>query len=80
MSKTIKVEDQVYEDLDQLRSKGVTFSWVIADLLAGRLKVFDLLSVLESQLRFREWQQGQIDAMTKARAEQGDLEARTLTQ
>ncbi|GAI53177.1 unnamed protein product [marine sediment metagenome] len=40
MSKTIKVDDQVYQKLDEEREKGETFSQVVAWLLrlAGKLK------------------------------------------
>lgn len=33
MSKTVKIDDQVYEDLDQFRGKGETFSDALAKLL-----------------------------------------------
>lgn len=78
MSKLIKVEDQVYHDLDRLRVGRQTFSEVIKRMLADRLKIFELLSVLEGQLNYLEWKQTRIDPMIKARAERADLDARTL--
>ena len=51
MSRAIKVEEPVYNDLDNLRAKGETFSQVIEGLLDGRLKVFQLLNVLSLQAK-----------------------------
>ena len=59
MSKLIKVEDQVYKDLDRLRVGRQTFSDVIKEILAIRLKIFEVMNVLEGQLKYREWQQNQ---------------------
>ena len=42
MSKTIKLEDQVYDRLEQLREKRETFSQVVARLLYLIYKVQDL--------------------------------------
>ncbi|GAI55328.1 unnamed protein product, partial [marine sediment metagenome] len=41
MSKAIKVEDQVYLELDMIREKGETFSQIIERLLEARLKMFE---------------------------------------
>ena len=65
MSKAIKVEDQVYNDLDQIRSKGETFSNVIVELLSARLRILELINVLEGQLKFREWQREQLEALKR---------------
>ncbi len=59
MSRAIKVEDQVYQELDMIRSKGETFSQVIERLLEARLHMFEALNVIEGVLRYREWQQRQ---------------------
>ncbi len=56
MSKAIKVEDQVYQALDQLRVKGQTFSDVTEDLLKTRLKILEVMNALEGPIKFREWQ------------------------
>ncbi len=53
MSKPVKVEDNVYSDLDRLRVGRQTFSDVIRGLLDTRLKVFELLNVMEGQIAFR---------------------------
>ena len=57
MSRAIKVEDQVYDELDTIRTKGLTFSQVIEELLACRLKLFETLNMIEGQLRYQEWRQ-----------------------
>lgn len=56
MSKAIKVEDRVYEELDSIRGKGETFSQQIEALLLSRGKIFELIMVLEGGLKYREWQ------------------------
>ncbi len=78
MSRAIKVEDQVYQELYTIRTKEQTFSQVIEEILKARSQIFELLYVLEGQLNYREWQRAKFDAMTQARAERADLEARTL--
>lgn len=57
MSKVIKVEEQVYAALEKLRGKGETFSNAIDALLDTRIKVLELISVLEGQIKYREWQE-----------------------
>lgn len=57
MSKVIKVEGQVYAALEKLRGKGETFSDAIGALLDTRIKVLELISVLEGQIKYREWQE-----------------------
>lgn len=59
MSKTIKLEDKVYDELEIFRDKRETFSEAVEGLLAARLKVLELFSILEGQLKYREWQLGQ---------------------
>ena len=60
MSRAIKVEDQVYTELDMIRSKGETFSQVVERLLQARLKMFEMLSMVEGVLRYQEWKQKQL--------------------
>ncbi len=60
MSRAIKVEDQVYLELDNIRTKGQTFSQVIEELLAARLKLFETLNMIEGQLRYQEWKQKEL--------------------
>jgi predicted CopG family antitoxin len=66
MSKQLKIDDRVYDKLDKLRGRGETFSMAIDELLDARLKVFELISVLEGQLKFREWQREQLEKITSA--------------
>ena len=61
MIKTIKLEERTYHQLDQLRGKRETFSDAVATLLLARLKVLELSSVLEGQLKYREWQREQLE-------------------
>ncbi len=60
MSRAIKVEDQVYQELDMIRDKGETFSQVVERLLEARLKMFEMLSMVEGVLRYQEWKQKQL--------------------
>jgi len=60
MSKAIKVEDQVYQELYMIRQRNQTFSQVIEDMLEARLKIFELLNVMEGQLKYQDWKQKQI--------------------
>ncbi len=60
MSRAIKVEDQVYTKLDLIRDKGETFSQIIERLLEARLKMFEMLSMVEGVLRYQEWKQKQL--------------------
>lgn len=55
MSKTIKLEDQVYEKLDTLRGKRETFSQIVGRLIAARDGFVALTDVLEGKLTFEEW-------------------------
>ena len=57
MSKVIKVEEAVYNQLDTLRTGRQTFSDVVDDLLTARLRMLEALNLLEGSLRYREWQQ-----------------------
>lgn len=60
MSKMLKVNDQVYQELDDLKVGHQTFSDVIKELLAARLKTFEFINMLEGQLKYREWQQQEL--------------------
>lgn len=65
MSKVIKVDDQVYEDLDKLRAKGETFGQIIDMLLNARTRVLELWSVLEGQLKFHDWKEARLRELEK---------------
>ncbi len=68
MSRAIKVEDQVYDDLDQLRGKGETFSQVIEGFLEARSKILALIPDMEGALKYRQWQEDQIRNLSRAAA------------
>lgn len=55
MSKAIKVEDQVYLALDQIRGKSETFSQVIEELLEHRTQFFLLVNSIEKRAKYHEW-------------------------
>lgn len=57
MSRVIKVEDHVYQELDMIRDKGETFSQIIERLLEARLKMFEVLNMIEGVLRYEKWKQ-----------------------
>ncbi len=66
MSKVIKVDDQVYANLDQLRSKGETFGDIIAMLISARLRVLELWSILEGQLKYADYREEKLKTLGKA--------------
>jgi len=69
MSKVIKVDDQVYQDLDKLRVKGETFGEIIGMLLNGRVQILELLSVLEGSLKYHEYREQKLKELEKKVAE-----------
>ena len=60
MSKTVKLEDAVYTRLDTFQQKHETKSQAISRLLDMLDKVGDLRSILEGQVKFREFQKEQL--------------------
>lgn len=64
MSKVIKVEEAVYNQLDTLRVGRQTFSDVIDDLLTGRLKILEAMQMLEGVLQYREWQREKLEKLS----------------
>ena len=54
MSKTIKLEDKVYDQLEQLRGKRETFSDVVAKLLTTKEGVDTLLRIWHGQNEEKE--------------------------
>ena len=71
MSRAIKVEDQVYQELDTLRGKGETFSKVVARLLEARLKFFETLNFIEGVLKYQEWKQQELLKIIKEEQAKG---------
>lgn len=65
MSKLIKVEEAVYNQLDTLRAGRQTFSDVVDELLTGRLRMLEAMNLLEGVLRFREWQRERLDEISR---------------
>lgn len=66
MSRAIKVEDDIYDKLNELRTGRETFSDVIRPLLIARARILEVMDTLESQLRFREWQRKNLDELHAA--------------
>lgn len=64
MSKQLKIEDQVYEQLYQIKGRGETFSQVIGELLRARTGIFVLLDAVEESLKYRDWQRDQLRRIT----------------
>lgn len=65
MSKVIRVEDKTYAALDHLRLGRQTFDDTINNLLESRLKILELISVLEGMVGYREWQRERLDKIAK---------------
>ena len=65
MSKQIRIEDKVYDELDKLRIGRQTFNDVIEDLLKARLKILEAMNMLEGVIRFREWQRSELEKLVK---------------
>ena len=65
MSKGIKVDDEVYDGLDQLRGKGESFGDIIAMLLGARLRVLELWSILEGQVKYAEFREQKLKEFQK---------------
>lgn len=63
MSKQIRLDDDTYLKLDQMRGKGESFNLAVRALLDARLKMLELISVLEGQIKYREWQDGRLKAL-----------------
>ncbi len=71
MRKTIKVDEQVYNDLDNFREKRETFSQAIVRLLALMSKVGELRSILEGGIKYEQWRKDELDKISR-QADAGD--------
>lgn len=60
MSKTIKLEEQVYSKLEEFRDKRETFSEAVERLLELPQGIFNLVNVLEGSIAFSEKQRDQL--------------------
>jgi predicted CopG family antitoxin len=63
MSKTIKLEDQVYDKLDEFRGKHETYSQAVERLLALLSKVGELKSILEGQLNYAQFKATKLEEL-----------------
>ncbi len=71
MRKTIKVEEQVYNDLDRFREKRETFSQAISRLLSLLSKVGELRSILEGGIKYEQWKKDELEKIAR-QADAGD--------
>jgi predicted CopG family antitoxin len=78
MSKQIRVDDKVYEELDNLRQKHETFSQVIASLISTRVTIFEFINNLEGMVKYNEWRANRLQALEKAIAERDSAPVRQL--
>lgn len=69
MSKVIKVENHIYDKLDRIKDKGQTFSQIIEELLSVRGSLFNMLNVLEGQLKYNEWKAKRLQELEAAQRE-----------
>ena len=60
MSKIIKVEVHVYNELAPLRDRGETFSQVVEELLIARRRLLELMNTLEGCLKVNKWREGRL--------------------
>jgi len=65
MSKVIKVDETIYNELEKLKIGRQTFSDVIKGLLNSRLKILEMMNVLEGQIGFRDWQRHELEQLQK---------------
>ena len=61
MSKTIKLEDKVYNDLTDLMAPKETYSQVVERILFLFDKMGELRNILEGAVAFRKGQQERLD-------------------
>ena len=66
MPKNIQLKDEVYARLESVRGKRETFSETVELLLSLREKITELVSVLEGQIKFHEWQKQKADEASRA--------------
>jgi len=65
-AKTIKLEEPVYNRLDQFRGKRETFSQAVERLLTLLDRVGELRSVLEGQIEYAEFKRKQLEKQAAA--------------
>ena len=60
MSKTVKLEDSVYNRLEDFRDKRETKSQAVDRLLTMQEGIVGLQNVLEGQINFQEWKEREL--------------------
>jgi len=65
-AKTVKLEEPVYNRLDQFRGKRETFSQAVERLLTLLDRVGELRSVLEGQIEYAEFKRKQLEKQAAA--------------
>jgi predicted CopG family antitoxin len=65
----IKVSEDVYNQLEELKDKGETYSRIIGQLLEARIQIMELITGLEGQLKFHEWRERELQRLKKTAAE-----------
>ena len=55
MSKTVKLEDRIYNQLERVLDKRETFSGAVERLLAARDEFLEIARILEGKEAFEEW-------------------------
>lgn len=56
MKHSIKLEDQVYQDLERIRDKRETFSQAVERLLQVRQNIAMMVGLVEGSKNYREWE------------------------
>lgn len=74
MSKTIKIEDKVYTQLDRLRGKRETFSDVVAKLLVTKEGVDTMIGLWSNRPGERKYPGGEVDSLEEAYRQRDDLD------
>lgn len=60
-TRTVKLEESVFNELERIREKSETKSDVVARLLGARSRIWDLVNVLEGQLKFNQERARQLE-------------------
>jgi len=80
MKHSIKLDDQVYLDLERIREKRETFSEAVERLLRVRYELALIASLVEGSKNYRDWKKEQEDPVRKAMLERAELDTRILKQ
>lgn len=58
------VQEPTYDALDRIRAKRETFDDVVSSLLNARVRILELMSVLEGMIAFRKHQGEVLESLT----------------